>query len=277
MYTSTIQIAGIHCLIKSAHSNLINFVKTGYRHFVSEGKPDIEIEAEVETLPRLNNYLRSAGIGLQPDNGQISIIGTGEKTFFRRSDFVGYLDMNTRRGEVGLASLSHPPFDSYLRICYSLLAGIHNGFLLHSAGVAIGEKGYIFCGPHQTGKTTISRLAPGNSTLLSDDLILIRKINRSYLVYGTPFYGDLPQTGENVCVQTESLLFPKKDKTVYLQRLDPVRSLSSLLPNVLLFTTELNMSKNVFNLCSDFCMAIPAYELHFLPDNTFWRYINDIA
>lgn len=275
MYTSTIEIANIRCLIKSEEISLIKLAKAQYEGFISQGEPDIEIQI-YNNLNR-DKYRALARASPRPNHSHVNIVPKGAKVFFARSDFAGYINMKNRRGEATLSSLSAVGLDSCLRICYSLVAVVYGGFLLHSAGVAIGEKGYIFYGPSESGKTTITRLAPPSSTILSDELTLIRRLNGFYRAFGTPFYGDLSRSGTNVSVQAESLFLLKKDKKAYLQRLRYTEALSVLLSNVFFFTAEFNMTKRLFSLCCDLCTTIPIYELHFSPDGTFWRHINGIT
>ncbi len=275
MYSFTIEIGNIRCLMKSEGIDLIGLTKTQYEEFFSQGEPDIEIQIYNNTNRHKDRAVVTTG--LRPNRSHTSIVCKGNKVFFARSDFAGYIDMKNLRGEVSLSYLSAVPLESCLRICYSLMAIIHNGFLLHSAGVATGRKGYIFYGPSGSGKTTITRLASSGSTILSDNITLIRKLNGFYKAFGTPFYGDLSRPGTNISARAKSLFLLKKDKKVYLQRLKHSEALSSLLSSVLFFTTESNITKKLFNLCCDLCTAIPIYELHFVPDGTFWRYINDIT
>ncbi len=275
MYSFAIEIANIRCLMKSEEINLISLVKAQYEGFISQEQPDIEIQIYDNT--NRHKYRAFASAGPRPNRSHPNIVLKGTKVFFAGSDFDGYIDIKNRRGEAALTHLSAVPLESCLRICYSLMAIIHNGFLLHSAGVATGKKGYIFYGPSESGKTTITRLAPPSNTILSDNITLIRKLNGFYKAFGTPFYGDLSRPGINASAQVKSLFLLKKDKKVYLQRLKHTETLSSLLSSVLFFTTESNITKRLFNLCCDLCAAIPIYELHFVPDGTFWRHINDIT
>jgi hypothetical protein len=43
------------------------------------------------------------------------------------------------------------------------------------------------------GKTTISRLAPPDATLLTDEISYLRREGDGYIAYGTPLAGELAQ------------------------------------------------------------------------------------
>jgi len=70
--------------------------------------------------------------------------------------------------------------------------GIGLGCELHACGV-VGEdgRGWIFCGHSGAGKSTLARLLSGqNVTVLSDDRIIVRKVEGRVLLYGTPWHGE---------------------------------------------------------------------------------------
>ena len=58
--------------------------------------------------------------------------------------------------------------------------------------------GFLFAGVSGAGKTTISRLAPADVTLLTDEISYLRRNGEGYVAYGTPFAGELAKVGENI-------------------------------------------------------------------------------
>jgi hypothetical protein len=71
----------------------------------------------------------------------------------------------------------------------SLGAGVE----MHALGLADRDgSGYLFLGHSGAGKSTTARLwqAQPGVRLLSDDRIIIRKIDGRYYMYGTPWHGD---------------------------------------------------------------------------------------
>jgi len=66
------------------------------------------------------------------------------------------------------------------------------GHLFHACGVAYEGKGLLFAGVSVAGKSTIANLwkqVPG-AAILSDDRIIIRKMDSQFWMYGTPWHGD---------------------------------------------------------------------------------------
>jgi hypothetical protein len=64
--------------------------------------------------------------------------------------------------------------DGVLRILHSLILARQGGFLVHAASVVRNGRAFVFAGISGTGKTTISRLAPPDVTLLTDEISYIR-------------------------------------------------------------------------------------------------------
>ena len=62
-----------------------------------------------------------------------------------------------------------------LRIVHTLVLARQGGFLLHSASAIRNGKAFLFAGVSEAGKTTISRLAPPDATLLTDEISYVRK------------------------------------------------------------------------------------------------------
>lgn len=72
----------------------------------------------------------------------------------------------------------------------NLLAG-GKGIFLHASGVkTFDDKGYLFCGESESGKSTIAKLWRDNDkiTILNDDRIIIREKEEKFYIYGTPWY-----------------------------------------------------------------------------------------
>jgi hypothetical protein len=76
-------------------------------------------------------------------------------------------------------------------IMINLLAR-HDGVLLHACGIIDQDKGILFCGMSGAGKSTLANIwqQESKSVILSDDRIIVRKVNGTYMMYGTPWHGE---------------------------------------------------------------------------------------
>src|SRR3989338_2574033 len=74
-----------------------------------------------------------------------------------------------------------------LEILLDLLAK-NKGLYLHASANVVSNKTYVFIGKSGTGKSTISKLLSKKYTKIADDGIFIRKKNKNYYCYMTPFF-----------------------------------------------------------------------------------------
>lgn len=156
------------------------------------------------------------------------------------------------------------PFDSYL---------------VHGCGVVDGERCYLFTGPSGSGKTTVGSLA-GSRTILNDETVLIGRNHDGFNLAGTPFDGGLTERS-NAGYHLTKIFFLKHASEVTLKKLSEVDTYKRLLLQVFdtspLFETPDNATfSEQAELCSEIAAGVPAYELGFLPDTSFWHHIDKI-
>ena len=114
------------------------------------------------------------------------------------------------RTGLGLVRQSANPYslDAVLRIVHSLILAERGGFLLHAASAICEGRAYLFSGVSGAGKTTMTRLAPPDITLLTDEMSYLRPERQSgYRAFGTPFAGELARSGENCSAPVAALFF----------------------------------------------------------------------
>lgn len=156
------------------------------------------------------------------------------------------------------------PFDQILLMHY--LAS-RSGILVHAAGIEINGKGYIFPGKSGAGKTTISKQFVSKSfgTMLSDDRLIIRKIDDTFMVFGTPWPGE-GGIVINRGVPLNGIFFISHSTINKIERISPDTTVEKLLPIVSIPWYDPEPMKNILGFCDDLIKHIPAYILHFKPD-----------
>jgi hypothetical protein len=164
-------------------------------------------------------------------------------------------------------------FESFLRVLYSLILPDRDGLAIHASSLAKDGKAYMFPGKSGEGKTTIVRLSP-DANLLTDEISIVRGIGEEPMAYGTPFHGDLEMPGQNTSAPVAGLYFLVKDKKNYLEELSPKVALRKLLGNIVLFGQDQNLARKAFQLSYELVTSLPCYDLHFLPEPSFWGCIN---
>ncbi|MGC2185168.1 MAG: hypothetical protein WA637_17960, partial [Terriglobales bacterium] len=163
--------------------------------------------------------------------------------------------------------------DSVLRIVHTLILAREGGFLLHSAGAIRNGRAFLFSGVSGAGKTTISRLAPPDVTLLTDEVSYIRRVDSGYRACGTPFAGELARVGENCSAPLESLFFLKQGPENKIEPMAKSESIRRLMRNILFFAGDAELVTNVFQSACEFVERIPVQLLTFTPDTRVWDLI----
>jgi len=131
----------------------------------------------------------------------------------------------------------------------------------------------LFSGVSGAGKTTLSRLAPGDVTLLTDEVSYIRPDGERYLAYGTPFAGELAKVGENTSAPIAALYLLAQGPENRIDPLTPGEATRGLLQNILFFAKDPALVKSVFDAAFRFVAATPVRRLTFLPDSRVWELI----
>ena len=286
-----LDIGDLKIKIITEHSAVTDFCKDRYGSFISEGPADFELEIEFTDSQDPAMYL-----GVEPDDvagfldpsrrnrsdtakkgSGPAIIDYDDRILIYRSDFAGIVQPALKKGKVLIKENQITMgLDSFLRICFSFIIIEFQGLVLHSAGIVKGEDGYVFFGVSETGKSTISGLSQDFTTILSDEIIVIRKHKDGYHVYGTPFYGTLNYHAVNLNKPIRAAFMPVKDTETYLKAAHPITFLSKFLAAVLFFGKEPELINRVLDIAHDFLDSVPFYEMHFKKDSTFWKHIDEL-
>jgi len=172
----------------------------------------------------------------------------------KRGDFDCVLDLKTGSG-VLKAALRVQTFDSFLRSFYSWALLREGGMLLHSAGLLKGGKACLFLGKSGAGKSTLSKLAafvPHPSSLIphpspgaeviSDELNLVRFEKGRFVVYGSPFWGEMRNEGRQGVWPLAKVFILKKAKRNKISAAVPGEALRLLLRCLMNFSKSTETS-----------------------------------
>jgi hypothetical protein len=190
-----------------------------------------------------------------------------------RGDFRAQWNPAERRGRIW-QSMNPYSVDCVLRIVHTLALARQGGFLVHAASAIRNGKAFLFSGVSGAGKTTISRLAPADATLLTDEISYVRRVGEGYVAYGTPFAGELAEPGENVQAPIAILFLLEQGPK---NRIENAGSASvaarALLRNILFFAHDAELVDQVFASALDFVQRVAVKRLTFLPDERVWDLI----
>jgi hypothetical protein len=190
----------------------------------------------------------------------------------KRGDFRARWNWDTGQGHIRQACSPYA-IDCVLRIVHSLILARQGGFLVHAASAIRGGKAFLFSGVSGAGKTTISRLAPPDATLLTDEISYVRREGNRYMACGTPFAGELARVGENCSAPLSALFLLEKGLQNRIEPIDATEAIQRLLRNILFFADDAELVKMVFQSACEFASLVPIHRLVFVPDQRVWDII----
>jgi hypothetical protein len=257
-----IEIGGLPILLRTHDPAFRDLLRNRYAGFVrASGQPRFEFD--VDLVPPSKE--------MESDE-DVQVTMHGGNWFLRRGDFRAQWDPRARRGHIRQSANPYS-IDSVLRIVHSLILAREGGFLLHAASAIRNGRAYLFSGVSGAGKTTISRLAPPDVTLLTDEISYVRFEAGAYRACGTPFAGELARVGENCSAPVAALFFLDKGRENQVEPIDPATALRSLLRNILFFAEDEELVKLIFRSACAFVDHVPVQRLTFFPDERVWSLV----
>ena len=260
----SVEIGGMPIVLRSTDRDFRSMVESRYSAYLRPPEAssfafDVEVRPD-HLLPE------------EDSENELRVWKEDGKWRLERGDFQAYLDPTARSGRI-LQSVSPYAIDSVLRIVHTLIQATHGGFLLHGASTIRNGRAFLFSGVSGAGKTTISRLAPADAILLTDEISYIRRDECGYTGCGTPFAGELARPGENAMAPIEHLFFLAKGPQNRIDPIPPADALRMLLRNILFFADDADLIKMVFRSAMEFLGRIPVSRLTFYPDQGVWDLI----
>jgi len=269
-YSVVIAIGGVAVRVNTADADFLAMLEERYAGFVvAETSPEAcaEFEFDVDLAqPALAN----------PD-ADVSVTRRSGRWFMERGDFRAEWEPATGRGWIRQSANPYS-IDAVLRIVHTLVLAKQGGFLLHSASAIRNGKAFLFAGVSGAGKTTISRLAPADATLLTDEISYVRKLDvaeksNGYVAFGTPFTGELAKLGENTSAPVAALYLLTKGPENRIDSVSAADAGRELLANMLFFAEDQELVCLAFQGACDFVHCVPVYRLTFMPDARVWEMI----
>jgi len=279
------RIADVNIELQKSDSRLKLGLEGAMDKFVvDEGKPDIRLRARWDDLSRKNNGKLIFDSGdlwkLYSENGSYCfrftspIMGAHP---YKMATFAKGFDS----GEVYLHESYFNQNQHIYPLEYPLDELIINNFLARGRGVEVHAcgilnsrgQGYLFVGQSTAGKTTMAKLwenEPG--TILSDDRIILRRMEDTIWMYGTPWHGEA-MLASSSRAQLTAVYFLEKGQKNELVVQKPSDSISRLF--ACSFPPFYNRDALDFTLTflEDITKSVPCSELKFTPDKSVTEFI----
>jgi hypothetical protein len=191
--------------------------------------------------------------------------------------YLGETFIGKKNGKVTVSNPLRYPLDQILLMYY---LAQREGALIHAAGLEFNGKGYIFPGKSGAGKSTISRQLAGmdDYEFLSDDRMIVRKFNKTFKAFGTPWSGEAG-IAVNKSVDLSGIFFISQASFNRIDDITPQKAMERLFPVVSIPWYDKEVMIKILDFCEDLISNMPVYELYFKPDievaDVFKRFVSE--
>lgn len=256
-----IEIGAVPVRVNTTDPVFLGMLQERYAGFVTSSER-AEIDFDLELMPRRDASPVEA----------VRVTRRLGRWTLERGDFRAEWEPASHRGWIRQTANPYS-IDAVLRIVHTLVLARQGGFLLHSASAVRNGNAFLFAGVSEAGKTTISRLAPPDVTLLTDEISYVRQQEDGYVAHGTPFTGELAKLGENISAPVAALYLLAKGSENRIEAIAPGEAARSLLANVLFFAEDEELVQATFHAAFEFVSRVPVSRLTFVPDARVWELI----
>src|SRR5271166_4078316 len=253
-----VEIGRIPIALATSDESFLDLLRGRYEGFLSISKPEFELEFD----------LVSSAAASDDDVRVYRNIDDGD-WIMERGDFCARWNPRTGRGRVRQNANPYS-LDSVLRILHSLIMAERGGFLLHAASAICDGRACLFSGVSGAGKTTMTRLAPAEVALLTDEISYVRPSEYGYAAFGTPFAGELARAGENCTAPVSALFFLEQGPENRVDELPAAEAVRRLMRNILFFAEDHRLVEKLLATACDFVDRVPIRRLTFYPDTRVW-------
>ncbi len=257
-----IEIAGVCARIVCPDQEFALGIDERYRDFLSTAEEDFAFYLDSEIQPM---QIRSSSERFRYGEEKVSIIpGKWKYNFVLDGDQqirLGFIDINGAK--VHLRQLPGHEIGSYFDLVF-MYAIRHflchkGGLLLHASGLVKDGKAFVFCGPDESGKSTISKMAPP-SLIAADDSLAASKVNGSYYLYTVPWGR---RSSKNVSAPIAKIFFLRKARELEVRGMALIEAVKEFLANTFFDTSDKLVFAKTLETVHDLAERVSCCELYF--------------
>jgi hypothetical protein len=253
---------GEHILLVTCSSEIL--LKTFDKNFMS-----LDVSNNIQ--PNMHIHIQG-DFGVPFVNYDMSITEEDNIISYKRADYL--IKVDTDYTSASLFVYDELALNHALLNLYSSFIVHHNwGLLIHSSCVRENGKSHIFAGHSGAGKSTAAKLSAPRE-LLSDEATLLKVTPNEVTVFNSPFRSELDSDGELIVIPLASIQLIHQaiqNKRTELKRSE---AFSLLMDKVFFWNRTPEETKKVLHLLVLLVQNVPAYELYFQKNNTFWEMIS---
>ncbi|MFH0790393.1 MAG: hypothetical protein V2A64_02060 [Candidatus Omnitrophota bacterium] len=270
-----IEVGNFFISLKVDHPMAYNRVKSDYRGYFSKSRRKFDIRIVVRykkfMRPKFNPPLiRARGWRLYKGDSCLFI-------YFPSRKYYSLVKLNTafNRAEIYTQDPSCRIISYIFPTIFFSLFLIKKGFsLLHACGIISKNRGYLFVASSGGGKSTIAKLAVKKGfRVLNDDRIIIRKFRNRYIMQGSPWHGDVPQTNSGY-VYLRDIFFLKKAVFNRVEPMSKITAIEELYKNCFTVILSSDILKNKYEFCFNFAKTLNCIRLNFKACASVFDYLN---
>jgi hypothetical protein len=253
----TIGTHNIQMIIDS--KDLTDFIKQSYTIIQSENKPDIFLTIK-------------QGYGIPFIDYQVEITKQDGKITFRRADYL--IEVTTDYQSATIHAYDEFALKHAMTNLYSAFIVYKQwGLLIHSSCVIEDGKAHLFAGQSGAGKSTAAKLSSPRS-LLSDEATIVQIATDGIFVHNSPFRSEILTGGDEDCVPLASMQLLHQSLQNNRITMGKADTLLQLMDKIFYWKHDPEETKTILRLLTRLVDQVPAYDLYFKKDNTFWELIS---
>jgi hypothetical protein len=273
-------IAGIRYALEKAPGGTDLDVDRSHARFLSDRKPELQFQAVDGPWPAVEGLQRSFdsrswwSMFDAPGARVVSFFGATPPYEENRR---AVMSPDYRSGTIYCQNSLEQGFPlSYPleELIYINVLPSYDGVIIHSCGAGDKKGGYLFVGVSGAGKSTISKVLMKGTDwkVLSDDRIILRKMEDGIRMFGTPWHGEV-DVCENMGIPLRRIYYLKKAPQNGAVRWSPVQAATHLIARSFPPFWDADGMDRVTSLCIDIATQVPCYELSFVPNETVLDYL----
>jgi hypothetical protein len=264
LHNTTVVIGGIPIELTTANPQFMPVLESRYGGFMSDAPAKVHLRVVTAENPHGD------------PEAELVVRRQGKVWHLRRGDLRAEWDRSTGRGTVW-QTVNPYSIDGVLRILHSLLLAERDGFLLHAASALVGGRAYAFSGVSGAGKTTISRLAPATTTVLTDEISYLKMKEGEFWAWGTPFSGEMATPGPNCSAPLAGVFLLSKGPDNWIEPMGRDEAVCAVLRNVLFFADDSELAGRVLETVCQLVEKVPVRRLIFRPDASVWDLVASLG
>lgn len=251
------ELAGMAAVVRADDEGVLADAAGPWATYASAGGP-----AAIQLDMTLTAGFRAPATDVPHPGFAVRAIAPG-KLELARFDCIGTVEDD---GDIVRARFTGQPrpvvVEAAVRIAFAVALPRRGGLVLHSSGVAHGDRGLLFLGPSGAGKSTIARLAGTAPRSLGDELIVARSVGAGWRAFATPFAGE-NGPAERADAELAGLVFLEKAAAHRTRRLPKREALRRLLRCVVAFVVDARSAEQALAAAADLTERVPAHVLEF--------------